>query len=90
MSVILESKKTRPNTDVPWYEFSAGWKPLLAKYNTTYEVNRPDVLTRITKLTFPDQATYDTWKADPDVVKELAAADAFFKIANIQVEQQEL
>jgi hypothetical protein len=90
MSIIIESKKVRPSTDIPWYQFAPSWNSLLSSYNITFVIEEPDVLTRVTTLTFPDQATYDTWSADPAVVKELNNLNNYLNFGKLTKEQRQI
>ena len=83
MSIVIQSKKERLSPDVPYYQFSEGWRALLQRYNIGIEISEPDNLTKITVLTFPDQATLDAYQADPLVIKEMADSETYFSFAKI-------
>jgi hypothetical protein len=90
MSIIIESKKVRPSTDIPWYQFAPSWNSLLSSYNIAVAVEEPNVVTRVTTLTFPDQATYDAWSADPAVVKELNNLNNYLNFGKVTKEQRQI
>jgi len=90
MSIQVESKKERPNTAVDWYQFSSNWSSILARYGVTYGIFEPNPLTRVTTLNFPNQGAYDSWSADPDVVREIENMDNYLTFAKIVKTERQL
>lgn len=90
MSFNIQTKKERLSPDVPWYQFSTAYRNAITQHNGSISIIEPDNLTCLTTLTFPDQAAYDAFIADPIVVKEFADHAAYNSFAKIDKKSREL